>query len=67
MNQITSGLKLAGAVFTAGLYGFKVLADVHRHQGHQAHNQLCDCLGWCTACIYVEAFNKGKAKAQAKT
>ena len=60
-------LKLAGSLFTFGLYGTKIFADINKHRTHEAHHQLCDCLGYCVACIYTNAFNQGKAKAQSKT
>jgi hypothetical protein len=58
-------MKTIGNVFTLGLYTFKVIGDINRHNGHKSHHQMCDCMGWCTACIFTEAFQKGKAKASA--
>jgi|HubBroStandDraft_5_1064220.scaffolds.fasta_scaffold1787766_2 hypothetical protein len=63
--SLSDGLKLAGNLFTTGLYGFKVVADIHKHGTHEGHHQLCDCMGYCTVCIYTNAVRKGKAKASA--
>jgi hypothetical protein len=43
------------------ILGFKVVADINKHAGHEAHHQLCDCLGTCYACIWVNATKKRKA------
>jgi hypothetical protein len=64
--NVNSGLKLAGNLFTTGLYGFKIVADIRKHKTHEGHHQLCDCMGYCVACIWTNATAQGKAKAQAK-
>jgi hypothetical protein len=63
--SVSNGLKLFANLFATGLYTFKVIADYKKHGTHEAHNQLCDCMGYCTRCIWTEAYAKSKAKAKA--
>lgn len=65
LTSVTNMLRLTANLFATGLYAFKVVADAKKHKAHEAHNQLCDCMGYCTACIWAAAFAKGKAKASA--
>ena len=61
--SVTNALRLASNLFATGLYTFKIVADYRKHGTHEFHSQLCDCMGYCTRCIWAEATAKAKAKA----
>jgi hypothetical protein len=64
LSKLSSSLKVASSVVGLTILGFKIIADINKHAGHEAHHQLCDCLGTCYACIWVNATKKRKTTAK---
>jgi hypothetical protein len=63
-SRISNSLRVASSVTGFTILVFKVFADRNKHSGHEAHHQLCDCLGTCYVCIWENATKKRKATAR---
>ena len=61
-SQIVTGLRLFNASVAVVIVGLKLAADMHKHGTHEAHHQLCDCLGVCYVCVWENAKESARQK-----
>jgi hypothetical protein len=65
-SGLVTGMRVFTSAFTIVVLAGKIAADLNKHKNHEAHHQLCDCLGVCYVCIWENARSQAFQKKVSK-